>query len=402
MNKKIILGAVLAVLAGWATLAYGQGGGLGKGQGRWFGRMISEQERAKLRSLPPEERMNYVNQLRKKYNVSQGNASRAHNMEGLIADVPAGDIDEVERTFLINQYGEEKMARDLYTYAYEKYGLLTFKNIAGSEQEHMDAIQTLLDRYNIAPPSDYAKDNDLYVQLKSQIGEGLRQAIEVGITVEMVDIEDIVDDIKSTDNDDIKIVLTRIGGASYNHLRGFVQALEQQGFETELNWQNYLSEEDLQTRGSLNYKLAEKLEAEGISLPQTATANYIKNSYAQNSQGGSGYGRWRGMWMGQGQGRFGMNRWASHYVNWSKVNRYKNLIRQKYQNKINEYSQDRLVEIVSKINALEQKIQASSTYTDSQKETYISVLQALREIIQERLTQILDESGDSLIQSVFQ
>ncbi len=387
MNKKIILGAVLAVLAGWATLAYGQGNGLGQ--------VITAEERAKLQSLSPEERMEYVKQLREKYNLSQGGAARSHSTEDLIADVPAGDIDDVERTFLINQYGEEKMARDLYTYAYEKYGLTTFKNIAESEQEHMDAIKVLLDRYNITPPSDYAADNDLYVQLKSQIDEGLKQAIEAGITVEMVDIRDIVNDIKSTDNDDIKIVLTRIGGASYNHLRGFVQALEQQGFETDLNRQDYLSEEELNSHGSLNYKLAEKLEAEGVELPQMATATYIKNSYA-NQQNRSGYQGATGAQRGLRWQR--MN--TSPYVNASKVNRYRALIKNKYQNRINQYSRDGLVNLVSKIDALEAKIQASTSYSETQKETYISVLEALKLVIQERLME-LDGLQTDLIDSLF-
>jgi hypothetical protein len=104
------------------------------------------------------------------------------------------------------------MARDLYTYAAEKYpNIQTFANIAKSEQKHMDTIQVLLDRYNIEAPSDYAKDNDLYTQLKAKIDLSEKDAIEVGITVEMVDIEDIDQDIASTDNDDIKILLTRIG-----------------------------------------------------------------------------------------------------------------------------------------------------------------------------------------------
>jgi hypothetical protein len=104
------------------------------------------------------------------------------------------------------------MARDLYAYAASKYpNVNTFANITKSEQQHMDAIKTLLDRYNISAPSDYAKDNDLYTQLKATIDKSEKDAIEVGITVEMVDIDNIAEDIKNTDNDDIKIVLTNIG-----------------------------------------------------------------------------------------------------------------------------------------------------------------------------------------------
>lgn len=35
----------------------------------------------------------------------------------------------------------------------------------------------------------------------------------------MLDIEDIAKAIKTSDNDDLKLIFTNIGGASYNHLR---------------------------------------------------------------------------------------------------------------------------------------------------------------------------------------
>jgi hypothetical protein len=63
-----------------------------------------------------------------------------------------------------------------------------------------------------------------------------------------VDIDDIVTAIKSTDNNDIKVVLTNIGGASYNHLRGFLKTIDNNGYETELDWTPYLEESDLSTK----------------------------------------------------------------------------------------------------------------------------------------------------------
>jgi len=95
-----------------------------------------------------------------------------------------------------------------------------------------------------------------------------------------------------------------------------------------------------------------------------------------------------------------MNRGASQYVNWSKVNRYRALIKNKYQNKINKYSKNGLINIVSKINTLETKIQSSPAYSDTVKETYISVLEALKLVIQERLME-LDGLQTDLIDSLF-
>ena len=36
---------------------------------------------------------------------------------------------------------EEKLARDVYQYLYEQWGQRVFKNIAGSEQTHMNAVR---------------------------------------------------------------------------------------------------------------------------------------------------------------------------------------------------------------------------------------------------------------------
>ncbi len=47
---------------------------------------------------------------------------------------------------------EEKLARDVYKEMYAKYSLRPFLNISNSEQIHMNAIKTLLVKYNIEDP----------------------------------------------------------------------------------------------------------------------------------------------------------------------------------------------------------------------------------------------------------
>ncbi|MEB3765116.1 MAG: DUF2202 domain-containing protein, partial [Desulfurococcales archaeon] len=44
---------------------------------------------------------------------------------------------------------EEKLARDVYLTLYDMYGLQIFQNIARSEQNHMDAVLTLIEKYNL-------------------------------------------------------------------------------------------------------------------------------------------------------------------------------------------------------------------------------------------------------------
>jgi hypothetical protein len=47
---------------------------------------------------------------------------------------------------------EEKMARDVYRTLGKTYAINQFKNIPLSEQKHTDAMELLLERYDIPDP----------------------------------------------------------------------------------------------------------------------------------------------------------------------------------------------------------------------------------------------------------
>ncbi len=47
---------------------------------------------------------------------------------------------------------EEKLARDVYLYSYDKYNTQIFSNISSSEQRHMDKILFLLTKYGLDDP----------------------------------------------------------------------------------------------------------------------------------------------------------------------------------------------------------------------------------------------------------
>ena len=69
----------------------------------------------------------------------------------------AAVLSEDEEYWLTYIREEEKLARDVYLFLHDMYGSLIFDNISVSEQRHMDAIKTLLDRYGITDP---VVDND--------------------------------------------------------------------------------------------------------------------------------------------------------------------------------------------------------------------------------------------------
>ncbi|MBL0177093.1 MAG: DUF2202 domain-containing protein [Ignavibacteria bacterium] len=96
---------------------------------------------------------------------------------------------------------EEKLARDVYQYFFEKYGTNIFGNIARSEATHMAAVKVLLDRYGVTDPvtSDVRgafvdpKMTALYTQLTGAGAKSLLDAFIVGATIEDSDIKDLMD-----------------------------------------------------------------------------------------------------------------------------------------------------------------------------------------------------------------
>jgi len=70
----------------------------------------------------------------------------------VIATIDKNNLDETEKEGLLLMREEEKLARDVYLNLYEKWNLKTFYNIAQSEKTHIEAIKTLLDRYDLKDP----------------------------------------------------------------------------------------------------------------------------------------------------------------------------------------------------------------------------------------------------------
>jgi hypothetical protein len=128
---------------------------------------------------------------------------------------------------------EEKMARDVYTYLYNEWGLRIFYNIKASEQIHMDKVKGLLDKYGIADPADgkdYGEfENDyiqgLYDDLTDKGDNSKVDALEVGIIIEETDIGHLGEAIEASTHNDIINVYTNLREGSYNHLAAFTSQL---------------------------------------------------------------------------------------------------------------------------------------------------------------------------------
>ena len=130
---------------------------------------------------------------------------------------------------------EEKLARDTYIYLDELWGINQFANIQISEQSHLNAVADLLDSfdidYAIQPEGEFANQEiqNLYDEFITDGTLSMTQALEVGATIEDLDIVDLQNYINATSNTAIISVFESLQCGSRNHLRSFVFALENTG-----------------------------------------------------------------------------------------------------------------------------------------------------------------------------
>ncbi len=318
----------------------------------------------------------------------------SHNPADVIADIEMSDLSETERNNLIYSYAEETLAHDMYMFFYELYGTNTFLNIANSESEHQAAVKSLLDRYNIDIPSDYGELNDEFEELKAKGELSLKDALEVGVSIEILDIEDIAQTIIETDNDDIKAVFVNIWWASYNHLRWFVSALNNNSLTTDLDYNQYLTDEEIADKNIIiKQKMAEKVISAWVVLPEGfSPEDIVAKCEAENAAKGEKWQgsnwQWNAQWQakGSGNGNKGGNSYANannnKYINDNVIatkNRYKDDISTKYWNTISKISDTNLENLISRIDESIESIN-NSLYSDSVKEKYTSILLALREL----------------------
>ncbi|NLH16939.1 MAG: DUF2202 domain-containing protein [Phycisphaerae bacterium] len=128
---------------------------------------------------------------------------------------------------------EEKLARDVYLAMFDLWGKTIFSNISVSEQRHMDAVKNLLDKYRIPDPvgtnavgvfTDPVIQG-LYDQLVAKGSLSLKDALEVGVIIEEMDIQDLEEMIPLYTRQDILNVLTNLLAGSKNHWAAFNKIL---------------------------------------------------------------------------------------------------------------------------------------------------------------------------------
>lgn len=155
----------------------------------------------------------------------------------------APSLNQQEKDAILYMREEEKLARDVYESMYAKWEVNPFGNIRQSEQTHMDRMKTLITSYKLAYP--VANNNDkhglftnsilqkLYNELVATGSQSLTEALKVGAKIEELDINDLNERIKQTNQTDITSTYNYLKIASENHLRAFVRRLKIQGVNYE-------------------------------------------------------------------------------------------------------------------------------------------------------------------------
>jgi hypothetical protein len=148
---------------------------------------------------------------------------------GLEKDALAASDEEA----LLFMREEEKLARDVYTYLDGLYELPVFGNITKSEQQHMDKVLSLLEYYGLEDPAspnygEFTNEElqELYNTLINLGEQSLGDALQVGATIEEVDIVDLQASIDGSEDEYLQCVFGNLMRASRNHLRAFYRQLE--------------------------------------------------------------------------------------------------------------------------------------------------------------------------------
>ena len=167
-----------------------------------------------------------------------------------IENLPKQKLSPQEIKDLLYMREEEKLARDVYLTLYRRWRLPVFRNIARSEQRHMDIMEVLIRKYGLKDPAknqigvfSNSHLQSLYNKLVAQGEKSLIDALKVGALIEELDITDLKRAMAETDNQDIKIAYANLMKGSRNHLRAFTRILRRWGYRYT---PQYLSEEEYQ------------------------------------------------------------------------------------------------------------------------------------------------------------
>lgn len=168
--------------------------------------------------------------------VSEDGITSTINANIQSALVETSGITDDEITLLQQMKDEEKLARDVYSVLYQKWGAQVFSRISTAENNHLNTIKLLLENYSITDTSNdvvgiFTKNEVqiLYNDLISKASVSIEEAYKTCAFIEEMDIKDLKNALVATSNTNITLVFENLEKGSRNHLRSLNRQLTSLG-----------------------------------------------------------------------------------------------------------------------------------------------------------------------------
>lgn len=149
---------------------------------------------------------------------------------------PLQGLSARESEGLMMIWEEEKAARDLYTALYESDNITLLKNLATSEQSHMDRARVVMEKYGMGAPMDSGpgvfSNRSIQMIHDDLLARGLSSdgdAIAVAAFFEQTSINDLERELNATGNEDLRSAYLGLLAGSRKHLRSCMAALDGMG-----------------------------------------------------------------------------------------------------------------------------------------------------------------------------
>ena len=142
-------------------------------------------------------------------------------------------LTQKEKGALTYMYQEEKLAKDVYYELSQMYPNVRVFNIYRSETKHQNSVANVLRHYHLPLPvlsNEIGRFKNpelqkLYDELINKGKKSLKDALEVGIMVEVTDVEDLDKYLKESTSPDVVALFKFLRAGSYNHYNAFNNTL---------------------------------------------------------------------------------------------------------------------------------------------------------------------------------
>jgi hypothetical protein len=162
----------------------------------------------------------------------------------------AAALSSREKEGLLFIWEEEKTARDLYTSLYENDKLSIFRDLARSEQSHMDQAKAIIDKYGLiisGKDEQGVFQNQTLQKIHDELlANGLssdQDALKAAATFEEISIMDLEKELDATHAEDVLAMYQGLLAGSLKHLRSYVTDLKDQGIKYD---PRYLGKDELE------------------------------------------------------------------------------------------------------------------------------------------------------------